>query len=74
MSSTIESQLARIDKHDRIRITANDGASITGTFRARIVSANDASFDRNGQAIWLTTMFEHFIPLADIVDIERIEA
>lgn len=60
--------------YDRVIVHLTDGNQLPGTYRARIVSPDNACFDRNGTAIWLTNIFEHFIPLDTIERIEVTEA
>ena len=62
------------EKHARVRVTFSDPRlpPLEGTYRGRVVDAENYAFDPQGKAIWVTSMFEHFIPLDSIKSIETI--
>lgn len=54
-----------------IIVYMKEGYQLEGTFRGRIRDKDNAIFDwRDGKAIWLTNIMEHFITIDDIEKLE----
>ena len=81
MTENVLQALDELQKHDRVRVTSmvDNGReepfpnTVEGEYRARIVSPDNAAFDRNGSALWITATFEFFPAIADIVELEITE-
>lgn len=61
------------DAHTKIRVVMKDGIVYRGTYRARVAGPPPYSFfSPTGTHIWVTDMFEHFVPIRDISYIEEV--
>ena len=81
MNENVQQAIENLRAYDKVRVTSmvDNGReepfpnTVEGEFRARIVSPDNAAFDRNGSALWITAMFEFFPAIADIVELEITE-